>query len=109
MRIFKGTIEEFRGTWFSGIGFLIVRDPNGFRQYVPCENAQTVRSLEGAFGNVIGPGHSVIPDGGHIGQEIFYSLDEYGTILEAFTPVDQAPPELLRLYEAQPNKDRRVQ
>jgi len=91
----RGVIEGFQGTWGSGLGFLVVSGVP-----VPCDNGSTVRALEGCFGDVIGPAHSVDNvNGGHIGKEIFYSLDDMGMILEAFTPVDEAPPELMEAWE----------
>ena len=102
MLIEKGKILEFRGSWGSGLGYLVIEDSKtGQILAVPCENASTVRALEGAFGNVIAPGHSVDPQGGHVGQEVYWSYDDMGLTLEAFTPVDQASPELIEHYEKQ--------
>ena len=93
----RGIIRGFCGSWGSGLGYLIIEDDFGMTQHVPCENAQTVRCLEGAFGDVIGNAHDVKTNGGHIGKEIFYSTDFMG-ILEGFTPVEDAPPELLDMF-----------
>lgn len=92
--ILKGTISGFSGSWMSGLGMLII-DGVG----IPCENAQTVRALEGAFGDVIAEGHTV-NQAAIVGQEIYYSVDFVG-VLDGFTPVDQAPEELVEHYEAQ--------
>jgi hypothetical protein len=88
----KGTITGFAGTHMSGLGYLLI---DGMP--IPCENAPTVRALEGCFGKVIGGEHNVLPDGGHLGQEIYYSTNAFG-ILEFFAPVDQAPDELVEAY-----------
>ena len=76
----RGVIGGFRGSWGSGLGYLII-DGVG----VPCENAPTVRALEGAFGDVIAEGHTVSQKG-IVGKEIYYSMD--GFVLCGFTPVD---------------------
>lgn len=91
----KGTITGFAGSWGSGLGHLLI---NGLP--VMCENGATVRALEGCFGNVIGNAHNVETEGGHVGQEVYYSTDGMG-ILEGFTPVDEASEELIEAYEAQ--------
>ena len=79
----RGTITGFQGTWGSGLGCLLV-------DYVRvlCENAPTVRALEGAFGDVIAPGHTVNQEA-IIGREIYYSMDDLGLVLGGFTPVDE--------------------
>ena len=78
--IHRGIIEEFQGSWFSGLGALIISG-----KVIHCENAPTVRALEGCFGNVIASGHTV-NQRGIKGKDIIYSLDGMGLILEAFTP-----------------------
>lgn len=99
MNVFKGTILGLHGTWMSGLAHLRIRDERRGEVTVHCENGQTVRCLEGAFGNVIGEGHTINNEtGGHIGKEIYYSTDAFG-ILEGFSPADEAPPELVRIYE----------
>jgi hypothetical protein len=102
MEIRKGIIRGFEGSWGSGIGLLVVEDyETEVVERVRCENAQTVRSLEGAFGNVIGEGHSVSSNPGFMNQEIFWSMDDMGLILGGFTPVDEASEELLEYFENQ--------
>jgi hypothetical protein len=78
--IYRGKIGRFSGNWMSGIGYLIIGG-----KMVPCDNAPTVRALDACFGNVITNWHSVNNDAIH-GKDIVYSMDEYGMILEAFTP-----------------------
>ena len=92
----KGVIAGFGGSWGSGLGHLAFEDGS----VVHCENGATVRALEACFGDVIGNAHNVREDGGHVGQEIYYSTDDFG-ILCGFTPVDDAPPEVVRIYETQ--------
>ena len=100
-KIKKGKITGFRGSWGSGLGYLQIQElETGIIKNIPCENAETVRSLEAAFGNVIDKNHSVNPKGGHIGQEIFYSMTAWGT-MEAFTPESEASEELVEEYERQ--------
>ena len=95
MEVNRGVIEAFQGSWGSGLGFLVISGVP-----VPCENGSTVRALEACFGNVIGDAHSVDNEnGGHVGQEIFYSMDDFGMVLAAFTPVDEAPEALIEAWE----------
>lgn len=94
----KGKIIGFRGSWQSGLATLIIDDADYGIVHIPCDNAPTVRALEGAFGDVIGEGHTVKEDGGYVGQEIYYSVDFVG-VLEAFTPVEEAQEELVKLYK----------
>jgi hypothetical protein len=99
MEVYKGKIIMLRGSWMSGIANLIIEDEKRGMVSIPCENAQTVRCMEGAFGNVIGEGHTIDNrNGGHLGKEVYYSVGDFG-VLEAFTPVEEAPPELVRIYE----------
>jgi hypothetical protein len=99
MEIFKGTILGLGGTWMSGLAHLRIRDERRGEVTVHCDNGATVRALESCVGDVIGDGHTINnKDGGHIGREVYYSTDNFG-ILEAFTPVDDANPEMVRIYE----------
>lgn len=79
---YRGTIDGFEGSWQSGLGYLVI---NGMP--VMCENAPTVRALEGAFGDVIGEGHTVNTKA-LAGKEIIYSVDDLG-LLMGLTPVDE--------------------
>ena len=97
----KGIIKGFRGSWGSGLGFLLIEQDSGSVVSVPCDNAPTVRALEGCFGNVIGENHSVAENPGFVDQEIFYSMDDFGLCLGGFTPVDEASQELIEAYEDQ--------
>ncbi len=78
---YKGTIQGFSGSWGSGLGYLVIDG-----RPVPCENAQTVRCLDAAFGNVIAPGHTVDNRAVH-GREIVYSVDDFGMLL-GFSPIE---------------------
>ena len=86
-----GTIVEFQGSWQSGLGTLWFEGEG-----VLCENAPTVRALEGCFGEVIAAGHTVNQDAIR-GQRVVYSVDAMG-ILIGFTPEEdwtgpEIPPE----------------
>lgn len=102
MDVRKGKLKGFRGSWGSGLGFLVIEDSKtGFTEEIPCENGATVRALEGCFGNVIGNGHCVKSDqeAGFYDKEVYWSLDEFGIVLEAFTPVDEASEELVAFFD----------
>ena len=99
MEIRKGSLVQFHGSWGSGLGTLEIEDSEtGERELVPCDNGATVRALEAAFGDVITPGHTANGDG-YKGQEVYWSCDEFGLVLEGFTPVEDAPPELVEHYK----------
>jgi len=95
----KGRLIQFRGSWLSGLGSLEIEDSEtGVREHVPCDNGATVRALEAAFGNVITPGHTA-NSGGYKSQEVYWSYDELELVLDGFTPVEDAPPELAEHYK----------
>jgi len=94
--VFKGTIRGFGGIPMSGLATLVVEDENGMMNYLHCDNGQTARSLEMAFGDVI-DGFAINENGGHIGQPIYYSIDFMGC-LEWFIPEDEAPDEFVEEY-----------
>lgn len=96
--IYRGTIRGFGGVPMSGLATLVIENENGMMEYVNCDNGQTVRSLENAFGDVIGNSHNVKEDGGHIGQDIYYHIDFLGC-LEWFIPVKKAPKDFVEEYE----------
>ena len=99
MEIRKGRLIQFYGSWLSGLGSLEIEDSEtGIHEHVPCDNGATVRALEAAFGRVITPGHTANGDG-YKGQEVYWSLDEFGLVLESFTPVEDASPELVNCYQ----------
>jgi hypothetical protein len=92
VEIRKGRLFQFRGSWGSGLGSLEIEDSEtGIHELVPCDNGATVRALEAAFGDVITEGHTANGDG-YKGQEVYWSYDEFGLVLEGFTPVADAPP-----------------
>ena len=97
----KGTIVGFHGSWMSGIATMDIKDSKtGEIQSVPCENGQTVRSLDSAFGGVIGQGHCVNLDAVK-DKEIYWAMDDMGLMLAGFVPVDDAPDRVQEVYEAQ--------
>jgi len=81
--LYRGVIKGFAGSWGSGLGSLLFESG----QCVHCENAPTVRALEGCFGDVIGNAHDV-KNNSIEGKEIVYSVGDFG-LLEAFTPIDE--------------------
>ena len=94
MEIRKGKLIQFRGSWGSGLGTLEIEDSEtGAHELIPCDNGATVRALEAAFGDVITEAHTANGDG-YKGREVYWSLDEFGLVLEGFTPVEDAPPVL---------------
>ncbi len=94
MEIRKGRLIQFGGSWGSGLGTLEIEDSEtGERESVPCDNGATVRALEAAFGNVITPVHTANGNG-YKGREVYWSLDEFGLVLEGFTPVEDGLPDL---------------
>lgn len=96
MNIRKGAIVSFHGHG-SGLATL---EEEGIRVAVPCDNGVTVRELDSAFGGVIQPGHRVDVSA-IVGQEIYWTFDEFGLILGGFCPVEQASLELMEAYESQ--------
>ena len=99
MEIRKGKLIQFRGSWGSGLGYLEIEDSEtGAHELVPCDNGATVRALEAAFGNVITQGHTANGDG-YKDREVYWSYDELGLVLEGFTPVEDASPELVDCYQ----------
>ena len=98
MEIREGRLIQFHGSWGSGLGILEIEDSEtGEHEHVPCNNGATVRALEAAFGSVITPGHTANGNG-YKGKEVYWSYDKFGLVLEAFTPVKDAPPELVACY-----------
>ena len=100
VKIYRGKIVDFVGSWMSGLATLVIDDEERGRVKIPCDNAPTIRALESAFGGVIGGGHTAITEAIK-GKEIFYYMDELGLVLGGFIPVESAPPEVFELYEKQ--------
>ena len=99
MEIRKGRLIQFHGSWGSGLGILVIEDSKtGVPEHVPCDNGATVRALEAAFGDVITPEHTANGNG-YKGQEVYWSYDELGLVLEGFTPVADAPPDMAGYYQ----------
>ena len=99
MEIRKGRLIQFRGSWGSGLATLEIEDSEtGAHELIPCDNGATVRALESAFGDVITPGHTANGDG-YKGQEVYWSYDEFGLVLEGFTLVEDTSPELVDCYQ----------
>jgi len=75
------TLRGFRGSWGSGLGFLLLDDVDGNRKEVPCDNGHTVRSLDAMTGGrFIAEGHTV--DSSALdGLEVVYVMDDMGLTL----------------------------
>jgi hypothetical protein len=81
---YRGFIQEFRGSWGSGLACLRIVRVNGTVVEVPCENAKTVWALDHWFGSLIDRHTARIPE--EVQKiEVAYSVDELG-ILVAFSP-----------------------
>ena len=76
-----GTIQRFEGSWGSGLAFLLV---DGVP--IPCDNSQTVRSLDDCFGDVITEDHCVNQKAIE-GKRIAYKMDDFGITMEMFIPL----------------------
>jgi len=92
-----GKIVCLQGSWGSGLATLIVLNRDGVMVSIPCDNAPTVRALDGAFGDFIAPGHTFNNEA-IAGKEIIYSYDETGIILGGITPIENLD-ELMERYE----------
>jgi hypothetical protein len=91
MKVRKGIIRGFSGTESSVLAFLFIDDEELGVVPVLCDNRATLKALKRCFNNVIGPGNEVDDkEGGHIGQEVYYSYDDEGYSLKGFTPVGSA-------------------
>ncbi len=100
MEVNLGTILAFYGG-MSGLGHLQIVDENGANQMIPCDNGPTVRALDSAFGDVIAPGHTVSPSGGHVNEQVYWWYDDIGLVMAGFCPVDEASDELIEMYESE--------
>ncbi len=90
MELFKGKIKDFSGSWGSGLGTLHIEDSEtGSIQGIPCENAQTVRCLEAAFGNTITDAHTA-NGSGYKNKVVYWAYDDMGLTLGWFIPIKEA-------------------
>lgn len=80
-----GTIIGFQGNWGSGLATLWVKC-RGRPLPVLCDNAPTVRALDGCFGDVIDEDHTVNQDA-ISGKRIRFETNWMG-LLESFEPVE---------------------
>jgi len=87
----KWTIAGIGGHPMSGLWTLQFED--GSSAHI--ESGYGVRALASCFGATEGTGDLLMKIRG---KEIYYSVDAFG-VLEAFTPVDEATPELIAEYE----------
>jgi hypothetical protein len=98
--IHKVTIRGFFGNWRSGVAYFVLEDEAGFCRDVFCTNPETVRSLDEAFEDVIGPGHTVNLKP-ILGKAIYYGYDELGLMMEWFCPVIEASLALIQAHDLQ--------
>ena len=82
----RGIIKGLQGSWGSGMAVLTV-EVGGEDRRTFCENGPTVRALDAAFGDAIGPGHTV-NQAGFVGKEIVLQVDDMG-LLESFAPAEE--------------------
>jgi hypothetical protein len=94
MEIIRGQIEALWGLPDSGIAYLNLLLKDRTIVSIPCYNAPIVRALDDTFGSVIRSGHSVNPDGNHIGQEVIVQVGDDG-ILNGFVPVEMLLEDLI--------------
>ena len=87
MTLETGTILGLYGSWISGLATLTVQKDDGSLDMVFCDNGQTVRAFDAAFGDVIGEAHT-INNKALEGKRISYSKDFVG-VLEGFTPLEE--------------------
>ena len=83
----SGKIIGFSGSWGSGIAMLSIEHDDKTTKDYPCENAEMVRALDDAFGNVIADGHSVDVNA-IIGKRIEFEMTDYG-IIAGFNKLDE--------------------
>lgn len=91
-----GTIEDFRGSWGSGLAELVIDG-----QVIPCDNAPAVRALDDLFGGVIGPGHTVNVKA-IVGKQVAYKVDGFG-LLDGIAPAEMV--EALNEREAESQEE----
>lgn len=97
-KVYKSEIIQFCGSWGSGVGYLMLRDEEGYLTHVPCQNSPTVRALEDAFGNVITE-NPTANGKGYKNQWIYWYWDDFGLTLGGFVPEEYANDALKELYE----------
>ena len=102
----KGTITGLSGHPMSGLWQLLI-EPElddmlaGCPNIVHISSGYGVRQLAEAFGATEGKGDLMEKI---TGKEIYYSTDAFG-VMDGFTPVAEASPELVEAYESQEEED----
>lgn len=100
-KVYRGVIEDVRGSWGSGLATLVLKDPDGNMKEVYADNGPLIRSLDSAFGEVIQEGHT-FSVGAVRGQELVYAMDDMGLCRAGFVPLadwdgDEVPAEGLEV------------
>jgi len=80
LTVYRDKIAGFHGSWQSGLATLEFESGRS----VVCENAQTVRCMDAAFGGVITENHCVNQEAIR-GKDIVWSYDELGLVLGGFS------------------------
>ncbi len=83
VELLEGEITGWSSQWGSGLAQLFI---DGVP--VHCDNACTVRALDGCFGGFISANNHCVDQNAIIGKRITYSVDALG-ILEGFSPVEE--------------------
>jgi hypothetical protein len=96
-RLHRGTIIGMFRERGSGISLLAVEDDRRGKVLVPCEGTPTARAFDDAFGGVIVGGR--FNNDGISDERIYYRCDDLGVLAE-FSPVDDAPPEMVEQYDS---------
>ena len=99
-KIEKGKIVSFATVKKSGLSTLILEDPKGNKVVVPCEHPATARAFDACYGGVLRK-DGTADQTNLIGKVLYWSFEETGLVLGAFTPEDEAGDVLLREYELQ--------
>ena len=94
MIIQKGIIREVSGHPKSGLWTLKIESGPGV-EVVHIESGHRLRQLATYFGYIEGSGNI---NEKLQGQEIYYST-EFLNVLDGFTPLDEAPEEMVKAYE----------
>lgn len=76
----EGIIEDFQGSWGSGLATLVIRHDDETVCHVPCDNGPTVRLLARMFPGIITSGHCVDVRALR-GRRIQYGFDDMGLVL----------------------------
>jgi hypothetical protein len=83
------TIKDFEGHWGSGLALLTVETENGEIRTIPCDNAETCRQFNRAFGDAIVGGILFNVDAVK-GKKIEYWTDDIGVLAGFNVPGEES-------------------